>query len=102
MLACVYVCLILSLRDIRPFGGGIKNKKGPIIGHFKLLASMKVRGELYSIYNAHWGIISACMTTQYTGLFPLTGDGVVIGHVAQEAYSFTDAGGKKKRRQIAK
>lgn len=37
------------------------------------------------------------MTTQYTGLFPLTGDGVVIGHVAQEAYSFTDAGGKKKK-----
>lgn len=77
MLACVYVCLIPSLRDTRAVWSGKNRVVQPEIWHFKLVAA---RGELCSNFNAHWGRVSACMMTQHTCLFPQTGDGVVNRH----------------------
>lgn len=39
----------------------------PVTGHFNLMATMKVRRELYSNCNTHWGIVSVCIKRQYTG-----------------------------------
>lgn len=66
----------------------------PVTGHFNLMATMKVRRELYSNCNTHWGIVSVCIKRQYTGK-------VVNRHAALQACSCTHMvkGQKRKNRQ---
>lgn len=49
-----------------PISQGHKRVAEPVIGHFKLLASMKVRATLKTI--THTGVLPGCMMPQYTGL----------------------------------
>lgn len=65
----------------------------PVTGHFNLMATMKVRRELYSNCNTHWGIVSMCIKRQYTGK-------VVNRHVALQACSCSHmVKGQKKKKQ---
>lgn len=66
----------------------------PVTGHFNLMATMKVRRELYSNCNTHWGIVSVCIKRQYTGK-------VVNRHATLQACSCSHMvkGQKRKNRQ---
>lgn len=64
----------------------------PVTGHFNLMATMKVRRELYSNCNTHWGIVSVCIKTQYTGK-------VVNRHAALQACSCSHKKKERKRKR---
>lgn len=74
------VCLIPSHGDTWLFGR--ERMAEPVTGSFNLMAAMKVRGQLYSSCNTHWGIVSVCIKTQYT-------DEVVNRYVALQACLFS-------------
>lgn len=89
MCVCQCVCVFdpISQRYKAVWQG--KRAVEPVIGNFKLLPAMNVRGKLYSNYNnthtGGGGCLSLHNDTIYS-LFPLTGDGAASRHVALEAF----------------
>lgn len=53
MLVCVYVRLIPISQGHKAVWQRERRVVEPITGHFKLMAAMKVRGELYANCKAH-------------------------------------------------